>query len=139
VDFVAWVMDQLIGSQSTPLLMVLRSFVLCAWQKSVFKSFAQYMQSKFGCQWYTIPSGDLDAGRDCVFRATAADFGSGVVVHAYSFGDGRLRVVYGLATVTLFILMNLFLPIGSANLRSQTLRYVLRWPASWLSLWIEVI
>jgi hypothetical protein len=42
-DFIARVMDQLIGSQSTPLLMVLRSFVLCAWRKSVFKSFARYM------------------------------------------------------------------------------------------------
>jgi len=62
------------GACVVPVLEVLRSFVLCAWRKSVYTSFVRYMRREFGGQWYRIPSIDLDVGRDCLVRVTQADF-----------------------------------------------------------------
>jgi hypothetical protein len=60
--------------RQTPILEVLRSFILCVWIRSVYRSFRRFMIQEHGAQWYHSVGPDIEAGRECLHRIALCTF-----------------------------------------------------------------
>jgi len=63
-----------VGRNSAPILVTLREFVLRAWRRTVYLSLKRYLKTEYGSAWHCANPGDLEAGRDCLRRVSAASF-----------------------------------------------------------------